>query len=168
MLATARGHAIRFPESDLRELGRATRGVRGITLRGKDRVVMMETLAPAGGPVLTVTARGYGKRTPVEEYRQQSRGGMGTINVKINDKSGEVVAVRQVDEGDGLVLISQDGMILRTQVAGVRVVGRGGVVGPGAAGAGWASLALAQPGRAATRVPRVLHFVAILRMPPAR
>jgi DNA gyrase subunit A len=126
-LATAKGHAIRFPESDLRELGRATRGVRGITLRGSDRVVTMETLARGGGPILTVTARGFGKRTPTEEYRVQSRGGMGTINVKTHERTGEVVAVRQVDEADGLVIISQEGMILRTQVAGVRTVSRGAV-----------------------------------------
>jgi DNA gyrase subunit A len=127
LLGTARGLSIRFPETDLRPLGRATRGVRGISLRPGDRVVAMEPLDPSGGLLLTVTAKGFGKRTPIEEYRVQSRGGQGIINIKTGGKAGEVIAVRQVAEGDGLVLITQEGMILRTQVAGVRRVGRGAV-----------------------------------------
>jgi DNA gyrase subunit A len=127
LLATAKGLSIRFPESDVRPMGRVARGVRGISLRKGDRVVAMEPLDPTGGPLLTVTARGFGKRTVVDEYRQQSRGGKGIINIKTDGKAGEVIAVRQVDDGDGLVLITQEGKILRTQVAGVRQVGRGAV-----------------------------------------
>ena len=127
LLGTAKGLAIRFPESDLRPLGRATRGVRGISLRQGDRVVAMEPLDPAGGLLLTVTSRGFGKRTPIEEYRVQSRGGKGIINLKTGGRAGEVIAVRQVADGDGLVLITQEGMILRTQVGGVRRVSRGAV-----------------------------------------
>jgi DNA gyrase subunit A len=125
LLATAQGFSIRFPESDVRPMGRATRGVRGISLRKNDRVVAMEPLDPLGGPLLSVTAKGYGKRTEVGEYRQQGRGGKGIINVRTASKTGEVIAVKQVDEGDGLVLITQEGMILRTQAAGVRQTGRG-------------------------------------------
>jgi DNA gyrase subunit A len=125
LLATAQGFSIRFPESDVRPMGRATRGVRGISLRKNDRVVAMEPLDPLAGPVLSVTAKGYGKRTEVGEYRQQGRGGKGIINVRIAPKTGEVIAVKQVDEGDGLVLITQEGKILRTQAAGVRQTGRG-------------------------------------------
>jgi DNA gyrase subunit A len=125
LLATAKGMSIRFPESDVREMGRATRGVRGIRLRKDDRVVSMAPLDPQGGPLLTVTARGFGKLTEVEEYRQQSRGGLGIINVKTAGKTGEVIAVKQVTEGEGLVLITTEGKILRTQASGVRTVGRG-------------------------------------------
>jgi DNA gyrase subunit A len=127
LLGTAKGQSIRFPESDLRPLGRATRGVRGISLGAGDRVVAMEPLDPEGGLLLTVTSKGFGKRTPIHEYRVQSRGGKGIINVKTGGKPGEVIAVRQVAESDGLVLITQEGMILRTQVGGVRVVSRGAV-----------------------------------------
>jgi DNA gyrase subunit A len=127
LLGTAKGQSIRFPESDLRNLGRATRGVRGISLMPGDRVVAMEPLDPLGGLLLTVTANGFGKRTPIDEYRQQSRGGKGIINIKTGGKAGEVIAVRQVSVSDGLVLITHGGMILRTQVGSVRVVSRGAV-----------------------------------------
>ncbi|HXT50941.1 MAG TPA: DNA gyrase C-terminal beta-propeller domain-containing protein, partial [Thermoanaerobaculia bacterium] len=125
LFATAQGYAIRFPESDVRPMGRDTRGVRGIRLRKDDRVVAMEPLDPLGGPVLSVTAKGYGKRTEVAEYPQQGRGGMGVINVKTGAKTGEVIAVKQVAETDGIVLITQEGKILRTQAVGVRQTGRG-------------------------------------------
>src|SRR5262249_25434432 len=123
LLATAMGQSIRFSEAEVRPLSRATRGVRGITLRAGDRVVAMEALDPQGGPLLTVTAKGFGKRTEVAEYRQQGRGGLGIINVRIAGKTGEVIAVKQVGEGDGLVLITQEGKILRTQASGVRQTG---------------------------------------------
>ncbi len=123
LLATAKGFAIRFPESDVRSMGRATYGVRGITLRKGDRLVGMEALDPHG-EILTVTERGYGKRTPIEDYRKQSRGGLGIINLKVTPKTGEVVGARFVTESDGLMLITQEGMIIRINVSGVRLVGR--------------------------------------------
>ncbi|MES1245925.1 MAG: DNA gyrase subunit A [Acidobacteriota bacterium] len=123
LLATAKGFAIRFPESDVRSMGRATYGVRGLTLRGGDRLVGMEALDPHG-EILTVTERGYGKRTPIEDYRKQSRGGLGIINLKVTPKTGEVVGARFVTDSDGLMLITQDGMIIRINVSGVRLVGR--------------------------------------------
>jgi DNA gyrase subunit A len=85
----------------------------------------MEALDPLGGTVLSVTAKGFGKRTEVGEYPQQGRGGMGVINVRTAAKTGEVIAVKQVAETDGIVLITQEGKILRTQAAGVRQTGRG-------------------------------------------
>jgi DNA gyrase subunit A len=123
LLATAKGFSIRFPESDVRTVGRASYGVRGLVLRPGDRLVAMEELDPHG-QVLTVTQRGYGKRTPVEDYRLQGRGGLGIINLKVTPKTGEVVGVRYVTPDEGLMLITQEGMIIRLNVSGVREVGR--------------------------------------------
>jgi DNA gyrase subunit A len=124
LLATAKGFAIRFPEADVRAMGRATTGVIGIRLRSGDRVVEMAALEAHGGEVLTVTASGFGKRTPIDDYRQQSRGGLGIINLKISEKTGDVISAKHVLPGEGLILITQQGMILRINVAGVRLVGR--------------------------------------------
>jgi DNA gyrase subunit A len=123
LLATARGFAIRFPESEARPMGRATYGVRGIRLRRDDRVVGMAVLEDEGD-VLSVTARGFGKRTPTADYRRQSRGGLGIINLKVSDKTGEVIAARHTTAGEGLMLITQGGMIIRINVAAIRLVGR--------------------------------------------
>jgi DNA gyrase subunit A len=123
LLATANGYSIRFPERDARPMGRATYGVRGITLRPGDRVVSMEELEPEG-EILSVASHGYGKRTPVDSYRRQSRGGLGIINLKVSDKTGEVIGAKQVAPEDGLMLITQEGMIIRINVGGIRVVGR--------------------------------------------
>ena len=123
LLATSKGFSIRFPESDIRATGRATYGVKGLVLRGGDRLVAMEELDPHG-QVLTVTERGYGKRTPVEDYRLQGRGGLGIINLKVTPKTGEVVGVKYVTPEEGLMLITQEGMIIRLNVSGVREVGR--------------------------------------------
>jgi DNA gyrase subunit A len=123
LLATARGFAIRFPESDVRAMGRATTGVRGIRLRPRDRVVGAAILESAG-EVLSVTARGLGKRTPIADYRTQSRGGLGIISLKVGDRTGEVISAKAVTAGDGLILITQAGMIIRLGVADVRLVGR--------------------------------------------
>jgi len=123
LFATAKGFSVRFPESDVRSMGRATYGVKGLVLRQGDRVVAMEELDPHG-QVLTVTERGYGKRTPVADYRLQGRGGLGIINLKVSPKTGEVVGVRYVTPDEGLMLITQEGMIIRLNVSGVREVGR--------------------------------------------
>jgi DNA gyrase subunit A len=123
LLATARGFAIRFPESEVRAMGRATTGVRGIRLRPRDRVVGAAILESAG-EVLSVSARGFGKRTPIADYRKQSRGGLGIISLKVSDKTGEVISAKHVTAGDGLILITQAGMIIRLSVADVRLVGR--------------------------------------------
>jgi DNA gyrase subunit A len=123
LFATAKGFSVRFPESDVRAMGRATYGVKGIVLRAGDRVVAMEELDPQG-QVLTVAERGYGKRTPVEDYRLQGRGGLGIINLKVTPKTGEVVGVKYVTPDEGLMLITQEGMIIRLNVSGVREVGR--------------------------------------------
>ncbi len=123
LFATARGYSIRFPESDVRPMGRAATGVKGIELREGDRVVAMEVLA-ADGDILTVSELGYGKRSALEEYRQQGRGGMGIINLAVSPKTGQVVGVKQVLPSDNAMLIAQSGMIIRFNVDGVRVIGR--------------------------------------------
>jgi DNA gyrase subunit A len=123
LLATARGYAIRFPEEDARPMGRATQGVRGIRLRKNDQVVAAAVLE-TDDPILTVSAHGYGKRTVVDDYRQQGRGGKGIINLKVSTKTGPVIGVRQVAEGDGAMLITQEGKIIRINVRDVSQIGR--------------------------------------------
>jgi DNA gyrase subunit A len=122
-IGTRHGMAIRFPETDVRPMGRTAYGVRGISLRGEDYVVAMAEVRP-GGTLLSVTEHGYGKRTEIEEYRVQSRGGVGIINIATTDRNGEVVGVAYVQEGDEILLITQQGMILRMQTNDVRAIGR--------------------------------------------
>jgi DNA gyrase subunit A len=117
------GMAIRFEEGDVRSMGRAAYGVRGISLREGDYVVAMEVVRP-GGTLLSVTEQGFGKRTEIEEYRVQSRGGVGVINIATTDRNGQVVGIAYVQEGDELLIISQQGMILRMQTNDVRAIGR--------------------------------------------
>jgi DNA gyrase subunit A len=122
-IGTRYGMAIRFEETDVRPMGRTAYGVRGITLRGEDFVVAMEVVKP-GGTLLTVTEGGFGKRTEIEEYRVQSRGGVGIINIATTMKNGLVVGVAYVQAGDELLVITQQGMILRMQTDDVRAIGR--------------------------------------------
>src|SRR5579864_1258670 len=122
-IGTRHGMAIRFPETDVRAMGRTAYGVRGISLRDDDYVVAMEVVKP-GGTLVTVTERGYGKRTEIDEYRVQSRGGVGVINIATTTRNGLVVGVSYVQDGDELLLITQQGMILRMQTNDVRAIGR--------------------------------------------
>jgi DNA gyrase subunit A len=123
VIGTRNGMAIRFKESDVRPMGRTAYGVRGITLRDDDYVVGMEVVE-AGGALLSVTQHGYGKRTEIEEYRVQTRGGVGIINIQASERNGPVVGVAYVQEGDELLVITQQGMILRMQTNDVRAIGR--------------------------------------------
>ena len=122
-IGTKDGMAIRFPESDVRPMGRNAYGVRGISLRDDDEVVAMEVLAP-GGTILSVTEQGYGKRTELDEYRVQSRGGVGIINIQTSERNGKVVGVTQVTGEDELMLITQQGKILRMASTNIRSIGR--------------------------------------------
>jgi len=122
-IGTKNGMAIRFEEGDVRPMGRTAYGVRGITLRDDDIVVAMEVVKP-GGTLLTVTERGYGKRTELDEYRVQSRGGVGVINISTSERNGPVVGIAYVQEGDEVLLITQQGMIIRMQTNDVRAIGR--------------------------------------------
>jgi DNA gyrase subunit A len=122
-ICTRDGMAIRFEETDVRPMGRGAYGVRGITLRDDDIVVAMEVVKP-GGTLLTVTERGFGKRTEIDEYRVQSRGGVGVINITTSDRNGLVVGASYVQESDQLLVITQQGMILRILTDDVRSIGR--------------------------------------------
>ncbi|HTH01252.1 MAG TPA: DNA gyrase subunit A [Vicinamibacterales bacterium] len=122
-LGTRDGMAIRFEESDVRSMGRTAYGVRGISLRDDDEVVAMEVVRE-GGTLLTVAQNGYGKRTELDEYRLQSRGGVGIINIQTSDRNGKVVGIAYVSDDDELMIISQQGMIIRMRAGDVRAIGR--------------------------------------------
>ncbi|PYR21227.1 MAG: DNA gyrase subunit A [Acidobacteria bacterium] len=122
-IGTRNGMAIRFEETGVRPTGRTAYGVRGITLRDDDYVVAMAVVKP-GGTLLTVTERGYGKRTEIDEYRLTSRGGFGVINISTSERNGPVAGIAYVEEGDELLVITQQGMIIRMQTNDVRAIGR--------------------------------------------
>ncbi len=122
-LSTRHGMSIRFHEEDVRPMGRAAVGVRGIDLEEGDAVVGMEILHPQG-TLLTVTENGFGKRTPIGEYRVQSRGGKGVITLKVTEKTGAIVGVTQVSETDEVMLVTDTGKIIRLAVGELRVIGR--------------------------------------------
>jgi DNA gyrase subunit A len=124
-IGTRDGMAIRFSEADVRPTGRGTYGVRGISLREEDSVVAMEVVTPTqGGTLLTVSENGYGKRTPLDEYRVQSRGGLGIINIHTTDRNGRVVGIAYVQQDDQLMLITQQGKVLRMVTSDIRTIGR--------------------------------------------
>ena len=122
-IGTRQGMAIRFHETDVRGMGRTAYGVRGIQLREGDEVVSLEVVKP-GGTLLTVTQKGYAKRTELDEYRVQSRGGIGLKNLEVTDKNGLVVGIAQVHENEELLVITQQGKILRTPASEIRTIGR--------------------------------------------
>ena len=122
-LGTRRGMAIRFAERDVRPMGRTAHGVRGIRLRGGDEVVAMAVVRP-GGTLLTVTENGYGKRTVLDEYRVQSRGGVGIISIQTTVRNGRVVGIAYVEAEDELMLITQQGKVLRMDTKDIRPIGR--------------------------------------------
>ena len=125
LLITKKGKAIRFSSKEVRSMGRASYGVKGIDLGKNDEIVSIE-----GVPldkkisVLTVTAKGYGKRSSINDYRKTSRGGKGVINLKISDKTGEVVKSMSVINSDSIILTTTKGMILRTSMKDLRIMGR--------------------------------------------
>jgi DNA gyrase subunit A len=122
-IGTKLGKAIHFPETQIREIGRTARGIRGIKLSQNDEVVGMEAVAPHT-QILTVTANGYGKRSPASEYRIQNRGGTGIFTVKRTSRTGDVVTIIPVFDEDELMLISNAGKIIRLKMADIPVQGR--------------------------------------------
>ena len=123
ILATQGGKSIRFSEAEVRPMGRSAAGVRGISLNGEDKVVGMEILSP-DATIFTVTENGYGKRTPLDDYRVQKRGGQGIIAIRTNERNGQVVGIQQVVEADELMLITSGGKVLRCPVSTISTMGR--------------------------------------------
>jgi len=123
VLGTAQGMAIRFRQDNVRAMGRAASGVRGINLKRDDYVVDMAVIRP-GMSLLTVCENGFGKRTDIEAYRMQKRGGGGVINIKATERNGNVIALRAVTDEDELMLITAQGIMLRTGVSQMREIGR--------------------------------------------
>ena len=123
VLATRKGQAIRFREGDVRDTGRNAQGVRGITLGRGDAVIGM-VVTKEGGGLLTVCENGHGKRTQLEDYRLIRRGGKGVINIKTTERNGDVVAVRSVVADDELIIISQQGILIRLPIRDINVIGR--------------------------------------------
>ncbi len=125
LIGTRRGITIRFKEDDVRPMGRTAYGVKGITLEEGDVVIGMETITPdSTTAILTVTEGGYGKRTPVTEYRVQGRGGKGIISVKTTERNGLAVAFLQVRDDDQLMVMAAHGKVLRCRVDDIREIGR--------------------------------------------
>lgn len=123
ILTTAKGKSIRFNESQLRDQGRATRGVRGIRISKGDLVKSM-AIVNENDTFLVCTENGYGKKTAFEEYRQQNRGGSGIISIKTSERNGKVVAAHSVQEEDSLMLITAKGKMIKMGISDLRVIGR--------------------------------------------
>jgi DNA gyrase subunit A len=123
LIATRNGQAIRFTESDVREMGRSATGVRGITLVDNDLVIGMVVGRPNGN-VLVVSEHGYGKRSEVSSYRHTKRGGKGVITMNVTAKTGQVLSIKDVSDQDDLVIITSKGLLIRQHVSSIRVMGR--------------------------------------------
>jgi DNA gyrase subunit A len=123
IMATRQGLSIRFPEEDVRTMGRAATGVKGIALNKSDAVIAMEVIEE-DHEVLVVTSRGYGKKTPADDYRTQSRGGKGIKTLNVTKKNGQVVALRMVTEQDDLMIITNAGVAIRIKVSGISTQSR--------------------------------------------
>lgn len=121
-LATKKGQAIRFSSDGVREMGRASYGVTGIKLNKDDEVVSLEVLNTDA--ILTITRKGYGKRTAVKDYRKTARAGKGVINLKVSGKTGDVVTTVTVNELDSIIITTAKGMVIRTSLKNIRVIGR--------------------------------------------
>lgn len=123
MLFSSNGKVIRFPETDVRSMGRVSRGVRGMRLADGEKIISLIIARPEG-PILTATEFGFGKRTNLEEYRVQGRGGQGIISIQTSARNGQVVGAVQVDDEDQIMLITNGGTLVRTPVKHVSLVGR--------------------------------------------
>jgi DNA gyrase subunit A len=124
VMATTAGMTIRFPEGEARPMGRSARGVRGIKLDTGEEVVGMVVVSNDEDDLLAITENGYGKRTPVKDYRPQRRGGRGLITIKCSDRNGRLMAIRNVRPDEEMMVITHQGIIIRISVAGISIQGR--------------------------------------------
>jgi DNA gyrase subunit A len=125
ILANKNGRAIRFHESDVRDMGRNTSGVKGMTLSKNDEIVDMVVIKNTHeATVLAMSENGYGKRSLVDDYREQSRGGKGVITLKITPKTGDLIALKEVTDNDDLMIITEQGKVIRMSCGGIRTMGR--------------------------------------------
>ncbi|MEI7603681.1 MAG: DNA gyrase subunit A [bacterium] len=125
LIATANGKCIRFDEGQVRELGRSARGVRGILLKGNDVVISMDTVRHKEDRVLVISEHGFGKLTPLDEYSSIGRGGQGVTTAKVVEKTGKIVVMRVIDHPQKeLIVISQKGQVIRTEIEQIRETGR--------------------------------------------
>ena len=122
LIGTKNGQSIRFNEKDVRETGRGSMGVRGIRLKKEDEVVGFAVCSKPH--IITITENGYGKRTKVEEYRIQNRGGQGIINIKTSGRNGNVIGVKAISDGDEVIVVSSRGRIVRMSARDISVIGR--------------------------------------------
>ena len=123
LLGSRKGKAIRFKETEVRPMGRTARGVRGMSVGDDDAIIGMEAIGE-GATILTVTENGYGKRTNTPEYRIQGRGGQGIITIKTTERNGDVVGMKEVSDDDEVMLITNQGTIIRMKIKGISVIGR--------------------------------------------
>ena len=123
LLCATSGKIIRFSESDCRPLGRVSQGVKGIAIDGEDEVIGM-AIIDDGAEILSVTSKGYGKRSSATDYRKQSRGGKGIIAMKLTDKTGVLTQIKPVTDKDDLMIITNNGQVIRTKIAGISLLGR--------------------------------------------
>ncbi len=124
VIGTHEGIAIRFHEKEIRAMGRGAAGVRGIGLRGNDRVIGAVALKRSGTSILVATEKGFGKRSETDEYRISHRGGKGIITVKTAEKTGKMIAIKEVVESDDIVIVTSQGMIIRQHTSQIRLAGR--------------------------------------------
>jgi DNA gyrase subunit A len=124
MLVSKKGQAIKFSSDDVRDMGRASYGVTGIKMDKEDKVVSLEIIKDPSSSILTITSKGYGKRSKIDDYRKTGRAGKGVINLKINEKTGDVVDTINVGDKDKFVVSTKKGIVIRTGVKDIRVMGR--------------------------------------------
>ncbi|MFH1770432.1 MAG: DNA gyrase subunit A [archaeon] len=123
LLATEKGYAVKCDETDIRPMGRVSRGVKGVSLRDKDVLVGM-VIAVDDKKILTITKNGFGKKSMISDYRFIKRGGKGVINIKTSDRNGGVVAIKAITDDDELIFISRNGIVIRTNSSEVSTIGR--------------------------------------------